>query len=129
MNRLPFGEAGVLGLLQILEVSRSRNVQVGITGVLYSEGLRFTQLLEGPPKAVETVFRGIAHDERHYDVAVVSRTDCLRREFANWSMALVDEAECQTALRRLHTIANISDDRAGAFVATMRALLSLGAEE
>jgi hypothetical protein len=129
MSRLRFGEAGVSGLLQILEVSRSRNVQLGISGVLYSEGLRFTQVLEGPPEAVETVFRSIANDERHYDVAVVARANCLRREFANWSMALVDEAECQTALRRIHNNASMSHDRVAAFVATMKALLSLGVNE
>lgn len=55
----------------ICQVSRRRNAELSLTGVLLFDGHRFCQLLEGPPTAVEQVRRSIAGDPRHEFMSVL----------------------------------------------------------
>jgi hypothetical protein len=127
-SRVSLVEAGQTVLQDILEVSRIRNSQLGITGVLYYEASRFTQLLEGPHSAVAEIFASISRDERHYDVVVVSHSCSRRRAFPNWSMAMMNETDYQTALQRLHpglAVPGIPKEPVSAFIAALRASLAL----
>ncbi|MEE2915447.1 MAG: BLUF domain-containing protein, partial [Pseudomonadota bacterium] len=49
----------------VLAVSRRNNARDGITGLLYADGRRFLQVLEGERAAVERAYQRIAADPRH----------------------------------------------------------------
>jgi hypothetical protein len=124
VSRLPPGAPGLAGLADILCVSRTRNAQLGVTGVLYSDGVHFTQCLEGATETVELVFRSIAQDERHRDVVVVSRYECTRRAFAEFSMAAVSEDEFRVAFQRLNSQARMAGRTSLEFVTTMAKIVT-----
>ena len=71
----------------ILALSRANNSRDGITGLLYSDGTRFLQALEGPADKVEQAFARIKADPRHRAVVILSRRDIEAREFGDWAMA------------------------------------------
>jgi len=56
---------------QILHVSRERNQQLGITGVLVFDGGRFCQLIEGTQPAVVALAQRIRRDPRHTSYRVL----------------------------------------------------------
>lgn len=78
---------GVDGLDGILAVSRRNNARDGITGLLYADGVRFLQVLEGEPAWVESAFERIREDARHRGVVILSRREIAAREFGGWDMA------------------------------------------
>ncbi len=55
----------------ICQVSRQRNAERSLTGVLLFDGHRFCQLLEGPPASVELVRQSITKDPRHEFMTVL----------------------------------------------------------
>jgi Sensors of blue-light using FAD len=55
----------------ICQVSRRRNAELSLAGVLLFDGHRFCQLLEGPPASVAQVRESIANDARHEFMAVL----------------------------------------------------------
>jgi hypothetical protein len=71
----------------ILATSRRNNARDGITGLLYADGTRFLQVLEGEPAKVEAAFARIKPDVRHRGVVVLSRRTVATREFGAWDMA------------------------------------------
>lgn len=71
----------------VLAQSQRNNEAVGVTGLLYTDGTRFLQVLEGEPDAVGTTFERIRKDPRHKAVVVLSDREIAQREFGNWSMA------------------------------------------
>ncbi len=74
-------------LLALLERSRLRNAERGITGVLLHGDGTFMQIIEGPPPAVETLFAKIARDSRHRGVMRLLQRRERERQFGDWSMA------------------------------------------
>ena len=71
----------------ILATSRRNNARLGITGLLYGDGTRFLQALEGPAAAIEQLYATIRADPRHRATVVLSRRDIAEREFGLWDMA------------------------------------------
>ncbi len=71
----------------ILLTSRRNNQRDGITGLLYDDGVRFLQVLEGEMDAVDTAFARIKADPRHRAVVALSRRPIESREFGDWAMA------------------------------------------
>ena len=71
----------------ILAVSRRNNARDGITGLLYSDGVRFMQVLEGPDAQVEAAYARIKLDQRHRAAVALSRRVIQEREFGPWEMA------------------------------------------
>jgi hypothetical protein len=71
----------------ILEASRRRNRQVGISGLLVYDGVRFLQALEGEESAVKATFLRIKSDPRHRAAVMLSLHENDRREFGDWEMA------------------------------------------
>jgi hypothetical protein len=76
-------------LMNILEASRSRNAEAGVTGALMFNEQRFVQVLEGRQDAVEETFARIMRDPRHTAITVLARRKEPRQQFAAWSMAFV----------------------------------------
>jgi hypothetical protein len=74
-------------LTSILAVSRVNNRRDGISGLLYCDGVRFLQALEGPTLAVETAYARIKQDPRHNALVILSRREVEAREFGDWAMA------------------------------------------
>lgn len=71
----------------IFRQSRHNNALEGVTGLLYTDGMRFLQVLEGPEDAVETTFQRIKGDPRHYAIVKLGDRSIEAREFGDWSMA------------------------------------------
>ena len=73
----------------IIEQSRAWNPSQGITGVLITNRVMFSQVLEGPARAVKTLIGHIICDSRHRDVNLISHHRVSGRMFQEWSMALI----------------------------------------
>lgn len=71
----------------ILEKSRTKNAQLGITGVLFYDGNDFIQVLEGGEGEVQYLYGALLSDPRHRDVTILSQAVIAHREFGNWAMA------------------------------------------
>ncbi|WP_262920579.1 BLUF domain-containing protein [Hymenobacter sp. 5516J-16] len=76
---------------RLLEQCRSHNQQADITGVLLHDGNRFLGVLEGTPAAIAAVFNRIEADCRHTGVQVLADGPISHRQFACWTMGLVDD--------------------------------------
>lgn len=94
-------------LVGILEQSRHNNAIDGVTGLLWSDGVRFLQVIEGPTASIESTFERILNDNRHHDLSLQHNVSIVEREFGGWTMA--------------HRRAN---DPADAYDARMRRLLT-----
>lgn len=77
---------------QILSVSRRNNALDSITGVLFFNGKRFLQALEGDADAVVRAYDRIKADRRHFAVVMLSERTIEAREFGNWAMASANES-------------------------------------
>jgi hypothetical protein len=71
----------------ILAASRRNNARDRITGLLFFNGKRFLQVIEGEETAVDTTFTRIQADGRHYGLVVLSNREVATREFGEWAMA------------------------------------------
>jgi hypothetical protein len=71
----------------IVDWSRRRNAELGVTGALAFTEKRFAQYLEGPADSVDTLMESISRDPRHRAVDLVFRRPVVRRHFATWALA------------------------------------------
>lgn len=69
-----------------MDDAQEKNKAIGLTGILLYDGRRFLQLLEGDRSTVETLFRKISQDDRHYNVSVLFDREASERAFGNWAM-------------------------------------------
>lgn len=77
----------VIPLDPIYESSRHNNAIDGVTGLLFSDGRRFVQVLEGSDEAVGATMERIRSDPRHQHIVVLRDATVPAREFGMWSMA------------------------------------------
>ncbi len=76
-----------LHLFNMLSEARAKNARLGITGhLLYTEEV-FVQCIEGTPEAVESLWKSLQRDHRHFDLEVLARDRIDTRRFADWTMA------------------------------------------
>jgi hypothetical protein len=120
---LPFGEAGEAELRRMMETAQRRNAEAGITGVLRFDGAYFLQVLEGPRAAVEETMARIRRDPRHTDIRLLSAGPLERRDFAEWSMVLLTEAEMAAARRRNPDLLEVFPFRTAEVVHSLRKVL------
>lgn len=71
----------------ILAQSRRNNARARVTGLLFFDGKRFLQALEGDDALVDATFARIQQDERHHALVVLSNREVETREFGEWAMA------------------------------------------
>ncbi|WP_452661216.1 BLUF domain-containing protein [Sphingomonas hankookensis] len=76
-----------VSVAHILMASRRNNDAAGVTGLLYTDGIRFLQVLEGERATVTTTFDRIKADPRHQAIVVLSDREVDEREFGKWAMA------------------------------------------
>lgn len=92
-------------MAEILDSSRRNNAANDVTGLLYADGVRFLQALEGPAIDVEATYERIAGDPRHRALVILSRREVATREFGSWAMAAhVPGADTATLLARVETL-------------------------
>lgn len=89
------------GLQELLDHSRERNDQDGITGLLvyrynpdFDRG-NFIQVLEGRQGALDDVWGRISQDQRHHTIVTLHEGDAPERMFKTWSMGFknIDASE------------------------------------
>lgn len=78
---------GTLDLFNLLNQARNKNTRLNLTGhLLYANGV-FTQCIEGPPEALDSLWTALLKDPRHQDIQLIDRSRIDHRRFADWSMA------------------------------------------
>jgi hypothetical protein len=82
----------------ILAQSRSRNPDMGITGILCQSGDIFMQVLEGGRGPVNQLYNHIVRDDRHKDVVVLHYEEIAERRFASWTMGQVNLAKVNPSM-------------------------------
>ena len=76
-------------LKAILESSRRNNAKFGITGALcFLDGV-YCEYLEGDQTRLKDLYQILLFDPRHKDVKLVEFCSITKRNFADWTMALV----------------------------------------
>lgn len=71
-----------------------RNAEIDVTGVLFSSGGLFVQVLEGPEDALDALFQRISGDPRHRNVLLLDSEESIEeRLFPHWSMRRLSPAE------------------------------------
>ncbi|MDO7841961.1 BLUF domain-containing protein [Sphingomonas immobilis] len=90
----------------LLARSRTNNQRDGITGLLFFNGQRFLQALEGPDEHVERTIAKIATDPRHRALVTLSRRTIVAREFGDWAMASFGplDRDGKVAIARIDTL-------------------------
>ena len=85
-------------LKDILEKSRLKNQNLGITGMMIYHDREIIQILEGEKDIVQALFQTIFNDSRHSSVDLFYQGEIKNRAFSNWSMAfkLLDEDMIKT---------------------------------
>ena len=73
-------------LVSLLEKSRSRNKQIGISGMLLYHDGNFMQLLEGEEEQVGKTHSRIVQDPRHRGCLTLIHGSIAERTFPTWSM-------------------------------------------
>ena len=79
----------------ILEVSRRNNPSNSVTGLLILKKPEFLQYLEGPEKAVTTLYEKIKTDSRHSSVKTIKDGEIETRIFPDWEMGFAGEGDLQ----------------------------------
>lgn len=80
-------KAGAIDVGKIVAQSRRNNALDGVSGLLWTDGKRFLQVLEGPGASVAITFDRIKADPRHRAVVVLHDRAIETRQFGHWTMA------------------------------------------
>lgn len=75
-------------VLEIIELAKIKNGNLGITGALVMSSKYFVQVLEGPRSEVSRLIFSICNDKRHHDLTIASVDEINSRIFEAWSMTL-----------------------------------------
>ncbi|WP_353204417.1 BLUF domain-containing protein [Sphingomonas sp.] len=100
-----------------------RNGLDGITGLLYTQGTDFLQVIEGPDDSIADLLASLLRDPRHRDLRVLVDRETEDREFGDWMMLHRERRETVDAFdRRLHALLlDVSHETASYFRALMPA--------
>lgn len=78
-------------ILEELAVKANKvNELFDVTGILLFNGTHFFQVLEGPEKAVRTIYDRLCDDSRHHNIVELMRDYAPSRRFGNVGMELFD---------------------------------------
>lgn len=80
-------------LAAILAQARANNGLNGLSGVLWTDGSIYLQVLEGTPEAVAHMIARIERDGRHRRFELLSDTVESRRAFGGWAMASLEDGD------------------------------------
>lgn len=77
---------GCEDLKKVAYVSRARNLDLGVTGILLCKDGSVLQVLEGERSIVKNLYQRIIQDTRVTNPLVLIQRTSTEREFPNWSM-------------------------------------------
>jgi hypothetical protein len=97
-------------LREMVAGASRKNRALGITGMLYCAEGTYLQVLEGEEKAVLILYADILRDDRHDHSRTVVIRPVEERDFANWSMGLL---EAMTEPIDLSDVLDRGGDRVG----------------
>ncbi|MDQ3001158.1 MAG: BLUF domain-containing protein, partial [Fibrobacterota bacterium] len=60
-----------LDISTLLEISRTNNSKLGVTGILLHDSGSFFQVLEGEPEVITSLYEKIGKDKRHNRVSKI----------------------------------------------------------
>jgi hypothetical protein len=92
----------------IVEVGRSRNAALNVTGAMIFTGRHFAQILEGSASALSELMTSIRADQRHSHVDMIDVKEVRGGQFTKWSLAY-----CGVATDVDDRIGSLSDRPAG----------------
>ncbi|WP_294290907.1 BLUF domain-containing protein [uncultured Sphingomonas sp.] len=101
----------------ILAESRRNNGMDGISGILWSDGDRYLQVLEGPSNSIDDAFDRIRRDARHTDVRILEDRGTTDRQFGDWAMAGMPGDHPEDAKERLRLLLRDVDAEVARFFA------------
>jgi hypothetical protein len=73
-------------VLDLLQVARTNNARLGISGILLYIDESFFQVLEGEQSVIESLYEKIERDPRHTEVTKLIQKPTHSRTFGEWSM-------------------------------------------
>ena len=79
-------DLGIMGLVNLCVKSYCNNLELGLTGILFFDGLHFGQVMEGRRDVIEERWQVIQRDQRHANLHVIGQKDIAFRSFSNWGM-------------------------------------------
>lgn len=82
---------------RILITSRRNNQRDRLSGLLWSDGSRFLQVLEGDPTTVGITLERIRLDDRHRAIVILHDREIAKATFGAWSMAHIGDGEARIA--------------------------------
>jgi hypothetical protein len=80
-----------------------------ITGLLWTDGVKFSQVIEGPPDSIQHLLQTLERDTRHSKIHLVNDIEVAERQYGSWTMQrpvidLADSPFEQRMLRNLSTM-------------------------
>ena len=91
-----------LALDRLMLQARHNNALDGITGLLWTDGRRFAQVLEGEEALIAELVAKLRTDERHANFEIVQDGSTDERRFGEWSMNRPDiDAAAQVYEQRM----------------------------
>lgn len=73
-------------LIELLDLARTRNDAVGLTGMLLYSSQSFLQVLEGVRQALDATYARIKADSRHTNLRLLADVEVASPLFDGWSM-------------------------------------------
>lgn len=77
-------------LISLLEMARTKNSRLGVTGLLLYCNREYMQLIEGEEDTIRSLWNSIRSDKRHLSVRIMYEGAIEKRGFADWSMGFRD---------------------------------------
>lgn len=75
---------------EIQEISKKKNSENNISGILCYSDKYFLQCIEGPSDKVNALYKNIISDDRNELVTLIEYSEIESRNFENWDMAYFD---------------------------------------
>lgn len=76
----------IAALDRLMVQARTNNAIDGITGLLWTDGILFAQVIEGDEPAVDDLIARLQRDDRHSEMRIVGDARTEQRQFGDWSM-------------------------------------------
>ncbi len=77
----------IRALDELMVQAQANNALDGITGLLWTDGNRFAQVIEGSDNALAALLDRLPADPRHREFAILQDSSVADRQFGDWSMA------------------------------------------
>jgi hypothetical protein len=94
MNRLLYISDSLVGnnlfeLGQIMATARKSNKQNHLTGLLWTDGVQFAQVIEGEEEPISELLERLMDDPRHKNLDVLMFANVEKREFDDWYLNML----------------------------------------